>query len=55
MNHIADGFRPRGERSAVQNAGTSSTLKLVLLWLTVGLPLLWGALKALEGVGYLFP
>jgi hypothetical protein len=47
--------RPQGERSAVQNASSTSTLKLVLLWLVVGLPLLWGAMKALEDVGNLFP
>jgi hypothetical protein len=52
----ADGSRSRAERSAVQNATTStSTLKLVLLWLVVGLPLLWGVMKALEDVGKLFP
>lgn len=52
----ADVSRPQGGRSAVQNVSTStSTLKLVLLWLAVGLPLLWGAMKALEDVGYLFP
>jgi hypothetical protein len=52
----ADVSRPQGGRSAVQNAGTStSTLKLVLLWLVIGLPLLWGVMKALEDVGNLFP
>jgi hypothetical protein len=52
----ADVSRPQSERSAVQNAGTStSTLKLVLLWLAVGLPLFWGVMKALEDVGDLFP
>jgi hypothetical protein len=48
--------QPLGERSAVQNASTSTrTLKLVLLWLVVGLPLVWGVMKALEDVGNLFP
>jgi hypothetical protein len=51
----ADGSRSRRERSAVQNASSTSTLKLVLLWLVVGLPLLWGVMKALEDVGNLFP
>jgi hypothetical protein len=52
----ADASRPLGERSAVQNASTSTrTLKLVLLWLVVGLPLVWGVMKALEDVGNLFP
>jgi hypothetical protein len=46
----------RGERSALQNTTTSAgTLKLVLLWLAVGLPLLWGVMKALEDTGKLFP
>jgi hypothetical protein len=47
--------RSRAERSAVQNASSTSALKLALLWLVVGLPLLWGAMKALEDVGSLFP
>jgi len=45
----------RGERSALQNTNSTSTLKLVLLWLAVGLPLLWGVMKALEDVGNLIP
>ena len=45
----------RGERSALQNTSSTSTLKLVLLWLAVGLPLLWGVMKALEEVGNLIP
>ena len=45
-----------GERSALQNTSTStSTLKLVLLWLAVGLPLLWGVMKALQDPGNLIP
>jgi hypothetical protein len=52
----ADVSQPLGERSAVQNASTSTrTLKLVLLWLVVGLPLVWGVMKALEDVGNIFP
>jgi hypothetical protein len=40
--------------SAVQNASTStSKLKLAILWLAVGLPLLWGVMKALEDTGNL--
>jgi hypothetical protein len=45
----------RGERSALQNTSSTSTLKLVLLWLAVGLPLLWGVMKALEDAGNLIP
>jgi hypothetical protein len=42
------------DRSAVQNsAGAASKFKLVLVWLAVGLPLLWGAMKALEDIGSL--
>ena len=51
----ADVSRPQVQRSAVQNASSTSTLKLVLLWLAVGLPLFWGVMKALEDVGNLFP
>ena len=39
------------EQPAVQNAeSAASTLKLVLLWLAVGIPMLWGMMKALEDV-----
>jgi hypothetical protein len=41
-------------QSAVQNTSTSTnTLKLAILWLAVGLPLLWGVMKALEDAGNL--
>jgi hypothetical protein len=44
------------EKPAVQNAeSASSTLKLVLLWLAVGIPMLWGIMKALEDVQSLIP
>jgi hypothetical protein len=52
LTGTAEESRPLGERSAVQNTSLS-TLKLVLLWLAVGLPLLWGVMKALEDVGNL--
>lgn len=43
------------EPSAVQNAKSAgSPLKLVLLWLAVSIPMLWGVLKALEEVQPLF-
>ena len=39
------------EQSAVQNTkSVASALKLVLVWLAVGIPMLWGLMKALEGV-----
>ena len=40
-------------QSAERNATSTQTLKLVILWLAVGLPLLWGAVKALEDIGNL--
>jgi len=44
------------ERSAVQNANSRTFMfKLVLLWLAVGIPLLWGAIKALQEPGNLMP
>jgi hypothetical protein len=44
------------ERSAVQNAKSgASMLKLVMLWLAVGIPLLWGVMKALQEPGNLMP
>lgn len=45
----------RSAKTAVQNtAKPSPTLKLVLLWFAVSLPLLWGVLKALDDVQHLF-
>jgi len=42
------------EQSAVQNTrSAASTLKLVLVWLAVGIPMLWGMMKALEDVASL--
>jgi hypothetical protein len=39
------------EQPAVQNAkSAASTLKLLLLWLVVSIPMLWGMLKAMEDV-----
>jgi hypothetical protein len=47
---------PLAEQSAVQNAKSAvSTFKLVLVWLAVSIPMLWGIMKALEDVRYLFP
>jgi hypothetical protein len=51
---IVGGTGSRGEQSALQNKSTSTTtLRLVFLWLVVGLPLLWGVIKALEDVRFL--
>jgi hypothetical protein len=41
------------DRPARQHA-IMSGVKLWLLWLAVSLPLLWGVMKALEDVPYLF-
>jgi hypothetical protein len=44
------------EESAVRNAkGAAATLKLVLVWLAVSIPMLWGVMKALENVQTVFP
>jgi hypothetical protein len=41
-------------QSAAQHLSTSTAkLKLGILWLVVGLPMLWGVMKALEDVGNL--
>ena len=39
-----------GKESAVQNAAAPATgkLKLLMLWLAVGLPIVWGIIKTLE-------
>lgn len=46
-----------GKESAVQNtAPATSKLKLLLIWLAVGLPLIWGVIKTLQdGVVDLMP
>jgi hypothetical protein len=58
MENTLDGAAGAGlhEESAVQNAkGAASTLKLVLVWLAVSIPMLWGVMKALENVQTVFP
>ena len=42
------------EKSAVQNAKGAVFVKLVLLWLAVSIPMLWGIMNALEDVQNLF-
>jgi hypothetical protein len=39
-----------GDQSAVQNAKGAGSFKLVLVWLAVSVPMLWGMMKALEDV-----
>jgi hypothetical protein len=42
---------PFSSESAVQNTKSAvSTLKLLLVWIAVGIPMLWGMMKALEDV-----
>ena len=54
MHGTAGESLSQGEQSAVQNSATStSKIKLILVWLAVGLPLLWGSMKALEDIGSL--
>jgi hypothetical protein len=44
------------EQSALQNTkSAASTLRLVLVWLAVSIPMLWGIMKALENVQTIFP
>jgi hypothetical protein len=50
-----EGAARAGEWSAVQNARRAGFLKLVLLWLAVGIPMLWGVLKALQDARNLLP
>jgi hypothetical protein len=57
MESTINGIAARPESRtdpALQNSDKSATLKLWLLWLAVSLPLLWGVMKALEDVPYLF-
>ena len=52
MSSVGEALSP--DPSAVQNsAGSTSSIKLILLWLAVGAPLLWGAMKALQDIGSL--
>ena len=54
LEHAADASS--AEQSAVQNVkSAAANFKLVLVWLAVGIPMLWGMMKALEDVGNLFP
>ena len=53
MENTLDGAAsaPSNEPAAVQSAqSAASNLKLALIWLAVGAPMLWGMLKALEDV-----
>jgi hypothetical protein len=43
------------EQSAVQNVKGAASLRLVLVWLAVSIPMLWGIVKALENVQTVFP
>ncbi len=53
INGIAAQPESRTE-PAQRNSDRFGTVKLWLLWLAVSLPLLWGVMKALEDVPYLF-
>jgi hypothetical protein len=56
MENTMDNAARGDERSAMQNAkGAGSTLKLVLLWLAVCIPMLWGVMKVLQEPGNLLP
>ena len=54
MENTLNGTAGLSEQSAVQNSKrTASALKLLVAWLAVGIPMLWGMMKALEGVASL--
>ena len=56
MHAAAGESLSRAERPAVQNTSeTAAKIKLLLLWLAVGLPLLWGVVKQLEEVRNILP
>jgi hypothetical protein len=57
MENTVDGAASAAsnEQSAVRNAKPAATLKLVLLWLAVGIPMVWGIMNALQDVQTLFP
>jgi hypothetical protein len=46
---------PLAEQSAVQNTQSAAALKLILVWLAVSIPMLWGIIRALENVQTIFP
>ncbi|HEX3602884.1 MAG TPA: hypothetical protein VHU43_02250 [Steroidobacteraceae bacterium] len=49
MRGAAEAALTPGNQSAVQNhAQATSKLKLLLVWLAVALPLIWGVIKTLE-------
>lgn len=43
-----------GQSAERNTKSAASTLKLVLVWLAVGIPMIWGILKALDDVQPLF-
>jgi hypothetical protein len=49
-NTLGGAAAPLSDQSAVRNAESpASTLKLVVLWLAIGVPMLWGIVKAFDG------
>jgi hypothetical protein len=46
---------PLAEQSAVQNTQSAAAVKLILVWLAVSIPMLWGIMRALENVQTIFP
>jgi hypothetical protein len=57
LNGSAGRIALDANKSALRNAGRSTIkqLKLVMLWLAVLLPLVWGAMDAVRDVRVLFP
>ncbi|HEX3912384.1 MAG TPA: hypothetical protein VHW71_02655 [Steroidobacteraceae bacterium] len=56
VSGTAAGSMSREEQTALQNrGGIGATLKLVLLWLAVMLPMVWGVMHVLDGTLVLVP
>jgi hypothetical protein len=56
ISGAASGTLSQAEPGAMQNAHNSAnqTVKLVLVWVAVSVPMAWGVMKALDDVQYLF-
>jgi hypothetical protein len=41
---------PLAEQSAVQNTQSAAAVKLILVWLAVSIPMLWGIMRAVQTI-----
>jgi hypothetical protein len=48
-------FAAREETAARNSRRLSSRAKLVALWTIIIIPMVWGIVRAFDGVGYLIP